>query len=364
MKAKLLLLFGVLVSVMACQSEQKVAEKFILKTNSGINNLESLNRIKNVIQINKNEFKITIADNSFSKEKSIENDVQSYIEPQKVLIKAEIDKLFDPDNKFCELPQKVTKTLNRLKSEGKSWAPEYVTNFARNLPDTALFLPRTSISVLLHYLMIKSKDGKTSNFTLFGAPTFKKLDIDRFVIKEGFNSFFYSLDCSGFLNAAIEGSGAIPGSDIKASAKSALERKKSMFIAGGVIVSPIAAAFYGNVLGTDLDTLERIMILKELTSIPNVAESDSIIVSVSYEAIWMSNEGSSSFNGEANFQGSTKLGIGVASISASSEAGGKLSRSSSFSSYKTYFTNRKVISELKPFTILEVKEKIKSLNHS
>lgn len=361
MKTKFIPLLLILAFLNACQNTQ-VAEKFILETNSEINNLQDIASIESDL-IALNELR-----NSFMPDSSMA-DIKFYgyenllaVNYEKVLLKSEIDKLFDPENKFCELPQKVKTSLNKLKSKGKSWAPEYVVNHVKDLPDTAMYVPRTSISALLHTVIIKSANGTSRNFPVLGSPTFKKLDVERFVLKEGYNAFFYSLDCSGFLNAAIEGSGAIPGADIKTSAKSAIDRKKSLFIAGGVIISPLAAAYHGNGLGTDLDTLERIMILKELTLIPDILDSDTIYTTVSYEAIWMSNEGSSSYNGEANFGGRINQGIGIASIRASGESGGTVTRNSSFSAYKTYFTQRKIISDLKPFTLQDVKNKLQTLN--
>lgn len=361
MKTKFIPFLAVIAFLNACQNDSEVSEKFILETNSEINNVHDIALIETDLKaLNELSESLTMH-SSMIGIKSFDYNKILAVNFEKVLLKDEIDKLFDPENKFCELPEKVKKSLNKLKNKGKSWAPEYVVNHVKDLPDTAMYVPRTSISALLHTVTIKSADGTTRNFPVLGSPTFKKLDVERFVIKEGYNAFFYSLDCSGFLNAAIEGSGAIPGADIKTSAKSAIERKKSMFIAGGIIISPLAAAYHGNGLGTDLDTLERKMILKELTLIPDILDSDTIYTTVSYEAIWMSNEGSSSFNGEANFGGRINQGIGIASISASGESGGTVSRNSSFSAYKTYFTQRKIISDLKPFTLSDVKNKLNTL---
>lgn len=364
MKTRLVLLLSIAAFFNACQSDSEVSGKFILETNSQLNNQEDLTAIKADLDTLKWLGEKVILDNSMTDTISmpIDTDKLLIVNYKKILLKNEINELFDPENKFCELPKKVKRSLNKLKTEGKSWAPEYVVNHVKDLPDTAFYIPRTSISALLHTVTIKSTDGTSRSFPVLGAPTFKKLDVERFVIKEGYNSFFYSLDCSGFLNAAIEGSGAIPGADIKTSAKSAMERKKSMFIAGGIIISPLSAAFHGNGLGTNLDTLERKMILKEIILIPDISDSDIIYAAVSYEAIWMSNEGSSSFNGEANFGGGMRQGIGIASISGSVETGGTVSRNSSFSAYKTYITQRKIIPDLKPFTIQDVKNKLQTLD--
>jgi hypothetical protein len=353
MKTTHFIIFIASVFLISC-TQLSSTSTFTVETDSNIDNSDELLEIQNLVE--------TINQPIHSINKGLKDNFSSeLIETKKVLLKTEIEALFDPENKFCELPASVVKQLRKLKKNNKSWVPEYVSKFSRDLPDSAMSMQGTSISVLLHMIKIQSENGKNRDFILLGSPTFKNLVIEDYVLKEGFNSFFYTLDCSGYLNAAIQGSGAVPGSDIKASAKSALDKQRSLFIAGGVLVSPIAAAYYGNSLGVNLDTITRIKILEELSTIPDINNNDSIIVTASYQAIWMSNEGNTSFNGESDFTGKGGMGIGVASVSVNSESGVTLSKKSSYSFYKTYFTNKTVISALKPFTILDVKNKIETL---
>ncbi len=79
------------------------------------------------------------------------------------------------------------------------------------------------------------------------------------------------------------------------------------------------------------------------------------------EVIWVSNTGNSSFNGEANFNGNASLGFGVGSVGTSNNAGAKLTRESSYTSFRTFYTDRKFISTIEPFTIEEVGSLINSL---
>lgn len=351
-----LILFGC-----APNNEEEINNAYLLETNPQNYNLDDRKEILSEIN-NINEF---LESENLNGIQDIPPEIRSLIngiESKEVLLIEEVGNLFDPDSLQCPIPSKVHKKLAKLKNNGKRWAPNYVKNHINKLPDTVTFLPSTSVSVLMHSVKIKSVNGRIRNWTVFGAPTFNNLSIDRFILANAFDSFIYSLDCSGYLNAAIEGAAAIPGADIKSSAKSALEKQLSLFIGGGVLVSPFAAAYHGpQQMGIKLDTIERVQILKSLETIPNVVDSDSILVSSSYEVVWASNDGSSSFNGEAGFEGSSNLGFGVARISAGLKAGGQVSRESRYSTFRTYFTHRKRVNELDPFSISDVKEKMKAL---
>jgi len=350
MKRNQLFLLVCLLIIVSCRQKSisNFSEENILETNTESENTLELDILK---------FDLLGSYSSLPKAKDDPLKIvpESGVFYEKVSLKKAVSQLFDPDNGFCTLPAEVTKSLKKLKSKGKSWAPGYVVNFIRDLPDSAMYLPRASISVLLHSIRIKSANGRTRHWIVLGANTFNSFDVDKYILSKSFNSFFYSLDCSGYLNAALEGAGSVPIADIRSSAKSALEQKKSMFIGGGVLISPLAAAYYGNTLGINIDTIERIQILRQIESIPNVTDNDSIFIVSNYEAIWMSLDGTSSFNGEASFGGSAKVGLGVASISSKGETGVEIARKSSFNSYKTYFTKRSIISELKPFTFKDVR---------
>jgi hypothetical protein len=335
-------------------SEAEVADSFLLKANPELKNYADLTGIETNIA----ELKASLA-------KGQQGEFgQGPIFPDavRVNLKQAVAGLFDPDSTPCTLPSKVAKKLRSLKEKGKNWAPDYVAHFMNSLPDSALFLPRTSLSILLHTVGIKSTNGNVRSFPLTGAATFKNLDIDNFIVKQGFDVIMYTLDCSGYLNAALQVSATVPGADITSSAKAALDKKTSMFVGGGVMMSPIDVAYRGDVLGVDMDTATRIQILKLLLNLPDIEATDSILTPVSYEVVWASTEGNSSFNGEATLEGKVGVGIGVASFSTSGKANGKLTRSSEFSSYKTYFTNRKPIPQLKPFTLADVQKVLTALS--
>jgi hypothetical protein len=282
-----------------------------------------------------------------------------------VSLKSEVGKLFDPENHPCSLPEKIAKKLMKTNSEGKPWAPKFVAAHIAEMPDSVIYIPRQSISNLLHWITVKKQGSNTEIKKLVtNSPTYDNLKVEDYVLS-GFNSFFYSLDCSGYLNAAIEGSGAVPGADIKSVAKSALETQNSMFIGGGVILSPITAAYYGKKV--TIDTLTRLNILNALLStineIPYVSDNDIIILNPPYDAVWASKIGASSFNGKADLNTSGGAGIGVAQISASASGGGSISRKSSFSNFNTYITKEHPLDDPNEFTVAQIKAVIQSLKN-
>ena len=165
------------------------------------------------------------------------------------------------------------------------------------------------------------------------------------------------------MNAAIEGSAAIPGADIKNVAKSALETQNSMFIGGGVIVSPLYTAYFNDT--AKLDTKTRIAVLSAIIQtltgrVQNLTDADIVTLNSAYDAVWASKVGKSSFNGEASFSGKGGLGIGVAQISASSSGGGSMSRKSTFSSFNTYISKEKPLKDTS-VTVGQIKALIATL---
>ncbi len=273
-----------------------------------------------------------------------------------VHLKTEISKLFNTNNSPCQLPDKVRKKLG-----GKNWAPPFIARYFNSAPDSGTLIEGASVSYILHSLKIQQSNGETRPWILAGSPTYRNFSFENFILD--FNSFAFTLDCSGFLNTAINASGILPAvADFATSAESALTTQNSMFVGAGVLVSPIAAAYYGDQVGVTMDTTLRLQILKIVERIPNIQSTDLLIFSNSYEVIWTSNSGSSSFNGEGNFRGTAGGTVGIGSISGNINAGGKITRESNFSQFNTIFTKRKFIPDLVPITLTQVKAKIAELS--
>lgn len=236
-----------------------------------------------------------------------------------VNVSDEVVKIFDSETCPCQLPDKVKKSL-----KGKNWMPNDVKAFLKkSFPEQALYLRGESAVSLLHKATFKTTTGTTFDRVVAGAPTFKNLDISRFILREAKDNFVYTLDCSGYLNVSISACGGAPGIKIKTEAESALKNQHSLFVAGGTVVSPIAAAYYGNTLGVNLDTNERIKILQAIINLPDVSDSDSIVFQSSFQMLWTNNNGNSSFNGKGQIGGNGNAGFGIAEVSFNSQSGGQ-----------------------------------------
>lgn len=342
---KLTLIILILIFV-SC--DKKIDEKYIINEANLKDNTSVLNNIHKQLEA------------LYSKQEG----KQKLAAEQDVTIRDSVKKIFDPEFCPCSLPDKIAKKLNKLKDDKKGWAPEEVNTFLAQFPAKGKRLQGSSVNDLLHTVKIKSVDGTTRTWPLAASPSYKEFDVEKYLYKKSKSFFLYTLDCSGFLNAAITASAAVPGADITTKAQSALEKQKSMFVGGGTLISPINSAYYGEAFSVSYSVKERILILDALLNIPDTEENDELIISNSYEVIWISQSGSSSFNGGATISGGAGAGIGVASITSKGEAGAEISRKSSFNSYDTYITANKAIPDLKPFTIKQVRERKKILEDS
>jgi hypothetical protein len=325
------------------EGEMPISEEFILKTDESIKNNDFLaDMIANIESM------------PFDQASSDEN----VLDGAKIdTLEKVVGELFDPSKNPCPIPQKVAKKLKKLNEDQKAyWAPRFVKDHISKMPLTVLHIPRRSLNFILHYVTVKKSNGSSFKYLVSRAPSYQNLEVDKFIVTS-IDHFFYSLDCSGYLNASIEGSGAVPGADIKAVAKSALETQNSIFIGGGVVLSPLCAAFYGDGFDdTHSDSLMRKAILKSIVAIPNTSDSDTLDINLSFDAVWASKEGKSSFNGRAEVRSGANAGFGIASVSASASSGGSISRKSEFSNFDTYVLTSHSLSKPSFITFKQVKD--------
>lgn len=345
-----------LLLVFATSCETKVEDKYIIDEKNLKDNSADLEKIHNQLAA------VDSAVASLNFQGLDGEKIVSLLSDEKdVKIRDSVKKIFDPAVCNCILPEKVSRKLNDLKKENQNWAPAEVKIFLNAFPEKGKYLQGKSVNTLLHTITIKSIDETTRKWPLMASPTYKNFDFEKYLLKSNSNSFMYTLDCSGYLNAAIEASAKVPGADITTAAKSSLEKQKSMFVGGGTLISPINAAFYPDAFIFNYSKEERIAILNILLSIPQVVDADQIIIPNSYQVIWISRSGSSNFNGQASIGGGASGAFGIASISSNVDAGGQLTRKSSFTLYDTYLADNKEIPDLKPFTIKQVRDLKKDL---
>lgn len=347
-KIKLALLSLAILSLNSCENSD-IDSSYVLQTNENIKNNEDLQIVKETF--------------NYLKSNSSEEIKANFVDEnaKEVSLKEEIAKLFDPANHPCSLPNRIASKLKRAKEEGKPWAPKIVRDQILELPETVLYIPRNSITSILHLVTIKKQDNSSFKWPV-KAPSYDELNIDDFVLTGDYNSFFYSLDCSGYVNAAIEASASVPGADIKTVAKTSLTTQNSMFVAGGVIVSPLSAAYYGNLV--EMDTISRIKILEAILLVPNTSDNDIIEMPISFEAVWASKTGSSSFNGSGDITAKGAGGFATAQVSANASAGGSISRKSKFSAFNTYVSKTHPIEHPTVITISNVKAILRNLKNA
>lgn len=277
-----------------------------------------------------------------------------------VNVKDSIAKLFDPDLQPCPLPEKILKKLKKLKADKQNWVPKELAGNINGMPDMALYFKGKDLPLILHTIRAIHKDNRIDTLIVLGAQTAKDLVVSDY-IWPGINNFGYTLDCSGFLNASIEGTATVPGSDITTKAGAAVEKQKSLFIGGGVIISPLYAAYYGESSGINMSKTLRLQILTAIINSPEVNEGDILELIMSFEVIWASSKGEQGFNGSSNITAKGSVGIGVAQISGSTNISGTVSRKSNFAEFDTYLTGRQRLNSPSRVSVSMIKTKITEL---
>lgn len=275
-----------------------------------------------------------------------------------VRLDTQLTKLFDTKNHPCgDLPGKVLKKLDK-----RSWMPKSLEGQMTRLPAVASYLMGESVSVLLHSVQIQKSDGtKLSPIVVYGAPTFENLDLEAYMATQ-YDSYAYSLDCSGYLSAALEASGANPAGDITAKASSALKNSGSLMLAFGSIYSPFLAALRPKIYGKNMPDSTRLAVLTALEArLLGIEETATIDLSERYVVLWASKKGQAGFNGEASFKANVGGNLGIAKLSANANTGGTLSRKSSFTNFDTYLLNSVKLTDVEPVTVKEVKALVKEL---
>lgn len=281
--------------------------------------------------------------------------------PQVINYKDSIAKLFDPDSQPCVLPEKIIRKLKKFKENKQYWVPKELAATLNQMPDKAINLQGKGLSILLHTVKTTRANNTTNSYIIVGAPTFNSLDLDSWIFKTT-NNFGYTLDCSGLLNATIEGTATVPGSDITTTASSAIKDKKTLFVGAGVVISPLYAAYFGDASGVKLNKTDRIAILSSIINMPGITDTDSIELVMSYQVIWTANNGESGFNGKGDFSAKGGIGVGFAQVGGSANFSGSVSRSTTFGSFNTYYTGEQVLNAPEHVTGAGIKALIKQLS--
>lgn len=337
---KLIFAISILLFFNNCGQEKKVIEHdySLITTDVTIDNQEALSGINTFFEENKDPTK---------------PEASTY---QKVNIHEEIATLFAPEGTLpCDLPNKAKKKINKT----KNWTPRLVKTNLNNIPKEGDKVPNVSVLRYLNSISIIPVTGEPYEIQINSSP---ELDMTNFIDQE-LGRFAYSLDCSGYLNAALEFEAGGSAANIRNSASSSLKNDGTVLLVRASVIPPIVEAVRKTLPPKsrmqDIDVFTLLVGLKnELKT--NSNEGDKLDISKILDLLWTSNEGNSSFNGEASLSGGARF----MGIKFSGGAGASLARTSNFTNFDTYVLNEKVSRLASPIKIKEVNTILLNLTKS
>jgi hypothetical protein len=269
--------------------------------------------------------------------------------PSPVILQSELSDLFDGNG--CSLPPKLRKAL-KDETGRESLIPKDLTDLLGNAVLSAPLqkYPNKTANAVLHSVTIPGA-GASRQLSLVGAESYRKRSAGDFLDPEA-SDFAFTMDCSGYLNAALRTDVSIPTSQIIQASDGALKSSRAMLVMRGHVFSPPAAAMDPSLGGAGLSERERIDLLYAIVAevisdgiSRNAPATDATPITAwrKIDVIWTSNQGESSLTGKASIAGSGNVGVGLASVSASLGAGGAVSRQVRFTSFNTYILDTKIL---------------------
>jgi len=292
---------------------------------------------------------------SFRASSLITDEVKGNLPPP-VTLRTELTELFADNG--CLLPQSLRNRLRQLNGREALIPKDLVDILGEKTLDVTLQkYPDRTANAVLHSVTIPVSNNQTRQLSLVGAESYKKRSASDFLDSES-SDFAFTMDCSGYLSAALRTNVNIPAAEINQSADAALKSSNSMIVMRGHVFSPTAAAMVPTLGGAGLTDRERLDLLyaiiaevisdgesREISSNKDkIVNNDTPITAWrKIDVVWTSNRGESSMTGRASIAGSGAFGMGLASVSASAGLGGSVSRQVKFSSFNTYIIDAKVL---------------------
>lgn len=257
-------------------------------------------------------------------------------QPAPVKLSDELFTFFN--NNGCNIPKdlrdKVTKNGNT------NLIPEDLRGMLGSEMNTMVQkIDGKNVNGVLHSVQFQLPGQAIETMRTTNADTYDTLNAMS-LVDTNFSSFAYTMDCSGFLNTAIQAAGGIKSNQAEAAAKLALAAKKSMVAVRAAVFSPIALAINPDIKDR-LTRAERTSLvyslITEVLGRQPAAPDDTVITAWRQVALmWTSNQGSSSFQGTATFNGSSEFGAGIVSAGGNLSSGSVVGRNISFSNFDTY----------------------------
>lgn len=286
----------------------------------------------------------------------------------KVALYPELIDLFDPSNFPCGCDDKMKRALKKIKPENQK-TPGFIPNVVvKNafMADSVLLLNKGGSNVLAHIFQYK-KNGGTLSIPLFAKNASTTNDFNEINFIETnpktYDQFAYTMDCSGFISAAVDASGGVSTASIKTAATVAVTAKISLFVIGGVMYSPLCQAYNGEGVFANNDTLRKNVLNAILSEIPEADRIDNteIIINSNYQMLFTSNTGTAGFNGTGILGAQGNVSAGFGQVHVNVDASGSIGRKSDYTKYKTYIVDKNIHTIPPTITVKSIKDLINHL---
>ncbi|MEA5402837.1 hypothetical protein VB776_07920 [Arcicella sp. DC2W] len=350
----------VLTLLASCETQDANKE---VHSQLGDKNMKFINELDiNLATLEKSDYEIFALDGNKSANEGTEFG-------KKVGLYQELVDLFDPENFNCGCDKQMKKALKKLKPKNQvsGFIPDDVSKNAF-MADTVSLLAMQGSNILAHLFQYENSSRKSKPLFAKNANSVKNFNVNNFIEKkpETYDQFLYTLDCTGFITAAVNATGGVSAASIKTAASVGVSAKKSLFVLGGVMYSPLYQAFKGEGIFKGNDSLRINVLGAILDEIPTQEQSDNtkILINANYKVILTSNSGNSNFNGEGSFGASGNASFGFGSVQIGSDGSGSIGRTSSYTSYKTYIIQENINTKPLIITVKNVNDLIAQLKNS
>ncbi len=270
---------------------------------------------------------------------------------------------FAPENNKCALPAKLVKKVKK----NPDWVPQGLAQLARRIPAQELaHVEQADVKVILHTVTYREDPTDAAkpavDLVIMGSSTYLTLDPMPFMDTNK-PHFLYSLDCSGYLNAAVSVSAGLTSAQIRSGAETALTSKSSGFVARASLFPPVAVAMDPKNTPSSIEArvgprLRLDLLYAIFAALPaNAADAGEISAPRRIDVLWSSNSGSQTFQGEADFSASGSGSIGVVGVEGGASAGLSLARKSEFADYDTYLIEASSL-PVRPLKVAELRARI------
>ena len=258
--------------------------------------------------------------------------ISSAANTEQVRISEELKNLFGSNG--CDLGKKIQEKID--KDNRKGIIPkELQVNLGEDLEREARKVANQSVQAALHVIQA-SEGGNSAWLLLEGTDTYNNMPAIQFV-NEQYKNLAFTMDCSGYLTAALSAGSGISGASAKAAAESVAKSSKSLVVIDAAVSSPVALAINPASGTVKLSTVNRLDILYSIANearikFPNASDAMNFTSWRALRMMWTSNQGSSSLQGATTV--SASAGVGVVSASVSGAA--SMSKGITFKSFNTY----------------------------